>query len=119
MRDFISGAWHLLDGWGRLSSGLLLFSAAISLYVLVTEPGWLQAVAFMEAVMFFLSVTALMVLMELYKDRLAKGVVLKPLARLGADVMEGLSISENRSVMVHIAGDSYVIESVGVGNEHE
>lgn len=73
----------------------------------------------MEAVVVFLSVTALMVLMELYKDRLAKEVVLKPLARLGADVMEGLSISENRSVMVHIAGDSYVIETVGVKNEHE
>lgn len=119
MREFISGAWHLLDGWGRLSSGLFLFSAVISLYVLVTEPGWVHAVDFVEAVMVFLSVTALFMLVELYKDRLAKEVVLKPLARLGADVMEGLAISENRSVMVHVAGDSYVIESVGVGNEHE
>lgn len=119
MRDFISGAWHLLDGWGRLSSGLFLFSAVISLYVLVTEPGWIHAVDFVEAVVVFLSVTALMVLMELYRDLLAREVVFKPLARLGADVMEGLSISENRSVMVHIAGDSYVIETVGVKNEHE
>lgn len=119
MRDFISGAWHLLGRWERLSSGLFLVNAAMSLYVLVTEPGWLPAVAFVEAVLVFLLVTALMVLMDWYKYLLGREILFKPLTRLGADVMEGIAASENRSVMVHIAGDSYMIEPVGVGNEHE
>lgn len=118
MREFISGAWNLLGGWGRMASGLFLISAVTSLYVLVTEPGWLQAVAFMEAVLVFLSVTALFVLLELCKHLCAKDDLFSPLASLGADVMKGIAASENRSVMVHIAGDSYMIEPVGVGNEH-
>lgn len=119
MREFISGAWHLLDGWGRVASGLLLASALFSLVPLITEPGWVHALDLVEAVLVFVSVTALMVLAELFKRQLAKDLMFRPLTRLGSDVMKGIAESENLSVMVHIAGDSYMIELVGVQDEHE
>lgn len=119
MRDFISGAWHLLDGWGRIAVGLFLTSVLITFWPLLFEPSWDTALDFAEAVLVFVTVTGLMVAAAAYKHRLAQEITFRPLTRLGLDVMKGIAESENRSVMVHIAGDSYMIEPVGVGNEHE
>lgn len=119
MREFISGAWNLLKIWQRVCSGFLLATALVGLVNLVVEPSWIHAERLWSSVFSFLTVTALFVLLELSKHLCAKDELFSPLTRLGADVMEGIAASENRSVMVHIAGDSYMIEPVGVDNEHE
>ena len=119
MRELISAAWDTLGvGW-RLMSGLFLVGAVISLYGMAVDPSWVRAVDFVESVLVFLAVTALFVLLELCKYLSSKEVMFKPLTQLGADVMEGIAESETRSALVHIVGDSYMIEPVGVGNEHE
>lgn len=119
MREFISGTWNLLKVWQRACSGLLLATALVCMVNLVVEPSWIHAGRLWGSVFNFLAVTALMVLVELFKRQLEKELMFRPLTRLGSDVMKGIAESENLSVMVHIAGDSYMIEPVGVQDEHE
>lgn len=119
MRDFISGAWHLLDGWGRVAVCFFLAGVLITLWPVLFEPSWDTALEFAEAVLVFVTVTGLMIAAAAYKKRLAQELTFRPLTRLGVDVMKGIAESENRSVMVHIAGDSYMIEPIGAEDEHE
>lgn len=119
MRELISAAWGVLDVWRRLTLGLILVGAFINLSVLIADPSWANVTYFVAYVLMFLTVTALMVLLELYKEFHFREILSKPLTKLGADVMEGIAASENRSALVHIVGDSYMIEPVGVPNEHE
>lgn len=119
MREFISGVWHLLDGWGRVAVGLFMASALIALGNLITEPGWDTALDFAGAVLIFVTVTGLIVTAALYKQRLKQELSFRPLTRFGVDVIKEIEASENRSVMVHFAGDTYMIEPVGVEDEHE
>ena len=114
MREFISGAWNLLKVWQRACSGFLLATALVGFVNLIVEPSWIHAGRLWGFVFNFLTVTALFVLLELCKHLCAKDELFSPLTRLGADVMEGIAASENRSVTVHSAGDCYIIEPVGV-----
>lgn len=119
MREFISSAWHLLDGWGRISVCLFLTSVLITLWPLLFEPSWDNALNFAGAVLIFVTVTGLIVTAALYKQRLEQELSFRPLTRFGVDVIREIEASENRSVMVHFAGDTYMIEPVGVEDGHE
>ena len=119
MREIISGVWHLLDGWERIAIGLFMASALITLGNLITEPGWDTALNFAGAVLIFVTVTGLIVTTALYKQRLKQELSFRPLTRFGVDIIKEIEASENRSVMVHSVGGSYMIEQVGVEDEHE
>lgn len=119
MRELISGAWRVLDGWGRVAVGLFMTSALIALGNLITEPSWDNALNFAGAVLIFVTVTGLIVTAALYKQRLEQELSFRPLTRFGVDVIREIEASEHRSVMVHSVGDTYMIEQVGVEDGHE